>query len=74
MNIKELIWLIISPALICVMMVVFCIEFSLRLLINGCLVIVGFFVYVDEGKYLSIVESDFISNKIFDKIMNALCG
>lgn len=47
------------------------VELILRILLN----FVGFFMpFEDEIRFFSMKEDDFITNKVFNKIMDKLCG
>lgn len=71
MKVREIVWAIIFPFLFGVGMTLFTMEFILRILLN----FVGFFMpFEDEIRFFSMKEDDFITNKVFNKIMDKLCG
>ena len=71
MKVRKIVWIIIFPFLFGVGMALFIVELILRILLN----FVRFFMpFEDEIRFFSIKEDDFITNNVFNKIMDKLCG
>lgn len=71
MKVRKIVWVIIFPFLFGVGITLFIVELILRILLN----FIGFFMpFEDEIRFFSMKEDDFITNKVFNKIMDKLCG
>ena len=71
MKVRKIVWVIIFSFLFGVGMALFIVELILRILLKFG----EFFIpFEDEIRFFSMKEEDFITNKVFNKIMDKLCG
>ena len=67
MKVRKIVWVFLFG----VGMALFIAECIVRILLN----FVGFFMpFEDEIRFFSMKEDDFITIKVFNKIMDKLCG